>query len=63
MKETLPQGIELTALDESFRNDPYEILSRLRGSAPVHEDTQLNRLIFTTHDDVSLVTTTSIQCF
>ncbi len=52
MKETLPQGIELTALDESFRNDPYKILDRLRGIAPVHEDTQLKRLIFTTHDDV-----------
>ncbi len=52
MKETLPQGIELTALDEAFRNDPYEILHRLRGSAPVHEDTQLKRLVFTSHDDV-----------
>ena len=37
MKETLPQGIELTALDESFRDDPYKILGRLRDIAPVYE--------------------------
>jgi cytochrome P450 len=52
LKEILPQGIELTALDESFRDDPYKILHRLRSSAPVHEDTELKRFIFTTHDEV-----------
>lgn len=48
----LPQGIELTPLDERFRADPYPVLARLRTVAPVHEDTQLRRFIYTRHDDV-----------
>ncbi|MFU8814150.1 MAG: cytochrome P450 [Pseudomonadales bacterium] len=48
----LPQGIELTPLDESFRNDPYPILQRLREQAPVHHDTGLHRYVYTRHDHV-----------
>jgi hypothetical protein len=48
----LPQGIELTPLDERFRADPYPVLARLRAVAPVHEDTQLRRFVYTRHDDV-----------
>lgn len=48
----LPQGIELTSLNERFRRDPYAVLRRLRDEAPVHEDTQLNRYFYTRHDDV-----------
>jgi len=48
----LPQGIELTPLDERFRADPYPVLARLREVAPVHEDTQLRRFVYTRHDDV-----------
>jgi len=48
----LPEGIKLTALDEQFRDDPYAVLRRLRDEAPVHEDTELKRFIYTRHDDV-----------
>jgi cytochrome P450 len=49
---SLPEGIKLTALDEQFRNDPYAVLRQLRQEAPVHEDTELKRFIYTRHDDV-----------
>ena len=52
MVESLPEGIELTALDEAFRRDPYKILKRLREVAPVYGDDQLTRVICTRHDDV-----------
>jgi len=48
----LPQGIELTPLDERFRTDPYPVLARLRTQAPVHEDIGLKRFVYTRHDDV-----------
>jgi len=51
-RESLPQGIELTALDESFRRDPYPLLRWLQEAAPVYEDTELKRYICTRHDDV-----------
>ncbi len=51
-ESSLPEGIKLTALDEEFRNDPYPVLRRLRQEAPVHEDTELRRFIYTRHDDV-----------
>jgi cytochrome P450 len=50
--EKLPQGIELTPLDESFRDDPYPILKSIRESAPVMTDDAFKRYIYTTHDDV-----------
>ena len=52
MSDSLPQGIELTSLDEAFRNNPYALLELLRAAAPVHQDTQLKRYICTRHDDV-----------
>lgn len=51
----LPQGIQLTPIDEDFRNDPYSILKELREVAPVHEDRELGRFVATTHDDVKAV--------
>jgi cytochrome P450 len=51
-ESALPEGIKLTPLDEDFRNDPYSVLNRLRREAPVHEDTELKRFIYTRHDDV-----------
>ena len=51
----LPQGIELTPLNDGFREDPYPILSRLRTEAPVHEDTELKRFIYSRHDDVKTI--------
>jgi cytochrome P450 len=51
----LPQGIELTPLNDDFREDPYPILSRLRTEAPVHEDIELKRFIYSRHDDVKTI--------
>jgi cytochrome P450 len=50
--DKLPQGVELTPMDDAFREDPYPILKQLREGAPVHEDRQLGRFIATRHDDV-----------
>jgi cytochrome P450 len=51
-RATLPEGVELTPIDASFRSDPYPILAHLRALAPVHHDTVLKRYICTRHDDV-----------
>jgi cytochrome P450 len=48
----LPQGIQLTSIDQDFREDPYSILANLREHAPVHEDRDLGRYIITRHEDV-----------
>ncbi|MFC1579124.1 cytochrome P450 [Pseudomonadota bacterium] len=48
----LPQGVQLTAIDEEFRKNPYSLLANLRQRAPVLNDAQLGRLFFTRHDDV-----------
>jgi cytochrome P450 len=52
MPGPVPTGLQLTALDERFRNDPYPVLAELRRRDPVHRDRELNRIIFTRHDDV-----------
>lgn len=51
----LPQGIELTPLNDEFRQDPYAIYARLRAESPVHEDTELKRFIYSKHDDVKAI--------
>ena len=51
-QKDLPTGLQLTALDQAFRADPYPILARLRESAPVHEDPHPRRLFVTRMDDV-----------
>jgi cytochrome P450 len=48
----LPQGVQLTSIDQDFRDDPYSILANLREHAPVHEDRALGRFIITRHKDV-----------
>ncbi|XOV88789.1 MAG: cytochrome P450 [Pseudomonadota bacterium] len=48
----LPEGIELTPLAESFRNDPYAILKQIQQETAVHHDRALKRYIYTRHDDV-----------
>ena len=52
---TLPQGVELTALDARFREDPYPVLKSLRERAPVHHDSVMNRYVCTRHDDVKAI--------
>ena len=46
-------GLQLTALDPDFRENPYPILADLREREPVHYDAQLKRYLFTRHDDVN----------
>jgi cytochrome P450 len=53
MTSSLPTGIQLTALDTEFREDPYPVLAELREHDPIHHDTQLGRYFFTRHDDVA----------
>jgi len=52
MSSALPTGIQLTTLDQKFREDPYPILAELRKRDPIHHDTQLGRFFFTRHKDV-----------
>jgi len=54
-ESALPKGVELTAVDERFREDPYPILKTLRERAPVHHDSVMNRYICTRHDDVKAI--------
>jgi len=53
MTSSLPTGVQLTALDPQFRENPYPILAELREHDPIHHDTQLGRYFFTCHDDVA----------
>jgi len=52
LSRPLPTGVQLTALDPRFRDDPYPVLAELREREPVHRDTELNRWVFTRHADV-----------
>ncbi len=51
----LPSGIELTPLNDAFRDNPYDVLATLREKAPIYEDTDLKRFIYTRHDDVKAI--------
>ena len=51
-REAVPTGVELTALDPAFQENPYPILAKLRELEPVHHDTILNRWVLTRHEDV-----------
>ena len=50
--DALPKGVQLTAIDETFRADPYKVLKNLREQAPVHIDNELVQVVCTRHDDV-----------
>jgi cytochrome P450 len=51
----LPEGVQLTPLDDGFCDDPYPVLKELRRRAPVHRDRAFGRFVLTRHDDVSRV--------
>jgi cytochrome P450 len=53
--DRIPTGVELTALDATFRTDPHPVLARLRRDEPVHYDGVINRWVLTRHDDVERV--------
>ena len=37
--DTVPTGVQLTAIDPTFREDPYPGLAKLRERDPMHHDT------------------------
>jgi cytochrome P450 len=53
--DRIPTGVELTALDPTFRADPHPVLARLRRDEPAHYDGVINRWVLTRHDDVERV--------
>jgi cytochrome P450 len=48
----LPTGYQLSALDPTYRETPWEPLGRLRAADPVHHDQQLGRYFFTRASEV-----------
>ncbi|MBO6657810.1 MAG: cytochrome P450 [Pseudomonadales bacterium] len=54
-EKSLPIGVALTPLNEDFREDPYPILAKIRDQAPVLEDTELRRFIYSRHDTVKSI--------
>ncbi|MDE0884804.1 MAG: cytochrome P450 [Myxococcota bacterium] len=55
MADAVPTGLELTALDKPFRENPYPILAKLRQCERVHHDQVFKRYVFTRHDDVMAI--------
>ncbi|WP_394836558.1 cytochrome P450 [Pendulispora rubella] len=55
MKEEYPKGIQLTPLDDAWRENPYPILKRVQDEAPVYYDDQFGRYIVSRHDDVASI--------
>lgn len=53
--DAVPTGLELTALDKAFRENPYPVLATLRERDPIHHDEVLGQYIFTRHDDVMAI--------
>jgi cytochrome P450 len=53
--EHIPTGLEMTVLDETFRNRPHERFDALRAADPVHHDTMLGRVLLTRAADVAAV--------
>src|SRR5262245_54032014 len=51
----VPTGVELTALDPVFRDDPYPVLDQLRRREPVHYDRVINRWILSRPQDIDRV--------
>ncbi len=54
-RQALPSGLQLTALDPTFRDRPHEVLDALREAAPVHDDRALGRVFLTRFADAEAV--------
>lgn len=52
---TIPTGAALTALDPTFREQPHDVLDKLRVLEPVHRDREFDRVMLTRADDVEAV--------
>jgi cytochrome P450 len=53
--DDIPTGLQLSPLDEAFREDPYPVLKTLREREPIHHDTTLNRWFFCEYDEVKRI--------
>ena len=53
--EPVPTGLQLSTLDETFREDPYPVLKCLRERDPAHHDTTLSRWFYTEYDEVKRI--------
>ncbi len=51
-EKPLPTGVQLTPLDETFKQNPYPLFDRLRQECPVHHDHEFGRYFVTDHDSV-----------
>jgi cytochrome P450 len=63
-EQALSAGLQLTALDPDFREDPYPILKRLREDAPARRDPMLGRIWLTAEalvDEILRDRTTSVE--
>jgi hypothetical protein len=49
----LPTGLQLTARDAAFRENPHDRLDELRSQDPVHQDRELGRYVLTRADDIA----------
>ncbi len=54
-KPALPSGLQLTALDATFRDCPHDVLDGLRAAAPVHADPAFGRVFLTRFADANAV--------
>ncbi|MDR3510620.1 MAG: cytochrome P450 [Caulobacteraceae bacterium] len=57
MTETRPHGLQLTALDPEYRQDPYPRLRALRETCPVYRDPYFGSVQLTRYADVRAVLT------
>lgn len=54
-RSALPSGLQLTALDATFRDRPHDVLDGLREAAPVHDDRAFGRVFLTRFADANAV--------
>ena len=57
MDEPLPEGVQMTALDPVYRQDPYPRLKALQTHAPVRRDQLFGVVTLTRYEDVRAVLT------
>lgn len=55
MTKAVPTGLQLTVLDETYRECPHVYLDALRSADPVHQDTQLGRIVLTRAADIAAI--------
>jgi cytochrome P450 len=57
-----PTGIALSALDETFRNQPNLYIDQLRSTEPVHRDREFDRVVLTRTEDIESVLNDRTMC-